>query len=86
MLLVSLLQGNEADFNRVSRRVVLRDAFPVFNNPKMVLANKAKNIRDQDRVIGITVGKESKAYPVAVMGSHELGNDTCGNKPIAVSW
>ncbi|MBI1914087.1 MAG: DUF3179 domain-containing protein [Planctomycetes bacterium] len=29
---------------------------------------------------------QAKAYPVAVMGVHELGNDTCGGEPIAVSW
>ena len=86
LLLTVLVQGNEADFNRSARRAVKRDAFPVFNNPKMVPANKAKNIGDRDRVIGVTVGNESKAYPVAVMGSHELGNDTCGGMPIAVSW
>jgi hypothetical protein len=43
-------------------------------------------LRPGDWVIGVSVGKEHKAYPVAVMGRHELANDTCGGQPIAAAW
>jgi hypothetical protein len=42
-------------------------------------------VRPDDPVIGIEIGGEAKAYPLVVMGSHELANDVCGGKPIAVS-
>ena len=81
------VQATGADFVYASRRAVRRDAFPVFNNPRMV---KAKNVGDDVRrtepVIGVFLGGQAKAYPISVMGVHELGNDTCGGKPIAVSW
>ena len=86
LLLTLLTQDREADYDRHSRRAVPRDRFPVLNNPKMVPADIAKGLDEQEPVLGVTVGKESKAYPIAVMGVHELGNDTCGGKPIAVSW
>ena len=37
-------------------------------------------------VIGIEIGGQARAYPVRVMGSHEIVNTTCGGKPIAVTW
>jgi hypothetical protein len=37
-------------------------------------------------VIGIARGREAKAYPISIMGVHELGNDTIDRVPIAVSW
>ena len=66
-----------------------RDAFPVFDNPEMLTVAEAeaeKMIFPRDPVIGIRHGKEAKAYPIVVMGVHELGNDTIGGIPIAVTW
>ena len=66
-----------------------RDAFPVFNNPRMLTVQAAENtgrIFPRDAVIGVHHNGQAKAYPISVMGIHELGNDTIGGKPIAVSW
>ena len=66
-----------------------RDAFPVFNNPRMLSAQAAEQagvIFPRDAVIGVRHKGEAKAYPISIMGIHELGNDTIGGKPIAVSW
>lgn len=75
------------DFRQHSRRAAPRDAFPVFDHPAMSSAAEAdRALRPDDWVIGVVQGGEARAYPVAVMGVHELGNDTCGGVPIAVSW
>ena len=66
-----------------------RDAFPVFNNPRMLTAQAAEKagvIFPRDAVIGVRHNGEAKAYPISIMGIHELGNDTIGGMPIAVSW
>ncbi len=66
-----------------------RDAFPVFDDPPMLSAAEAEATRlifPRDAVIGVAHGREAKAYPIAVMGIHELGNDTIDGIPIAVSW
>ena len=49
-------------------------------------AEARRTVRSDDWVIGVAIGGEAKAYPIAVMGRHELANDTCGERPIAVSW
>ncbi len=69
--------------------VVPRDAFPVFDNPKMVPAAEAEArglVFERDMVIGVARGREAKAYPITIMGVHELGNDTIEGVPIAVTW
>ena len=73
----------------IGRQAVARDAFPVFNNPRMLSAAQAEAdgvIFPRDAVIGVAHGGEAKAYPITIMGVHELGNDTIGGVPIAVSW
>lgn len=68
---------------------ITRDSFPVFNQPRMLPADQAEArgvVLPRDAVIGVVLGGEAKAYPIAVMGYHELGNDTLAGVPIAVSW
>jgi Protein of unknown function (DUF3179) len=43
-------------------------------------------LSDQERVIGVTVNNEARAYPVKMMNYHELANDVVGGVPIFVSW
>lgn len=81
------LDALERDFRANARRAAPRDAFPVLESPALsTAADGDKALRPDDWVIGVDIGGEARAYPVAVMGLHELANDTCGGVPIAVSW
>lgn len=73
----------------IGYQAVPRDAFPVFDNPEMLSVEEAEKkglIYDRDAVIGVAHNGEAKAYPITIMGVHELGNDTIGGEPITVSW
>ena len=79
----------EAEFLRKATRVVARDAFPVFRDPEFLPAAEAETsglVHDASVVVGVTGGRIAKAYPIAVLGVHELGNDMLGDVPIAPSW
>lgn len=76
----------EADYEKHKRRAAPRDAFPVLFDPKMAKVADAKSIRDDEPVIGVFLGGEAMAYPISIMGIHELVNATCGGQPIAASW
>ncbi len=76
----------EKDYERHKDRRMPRDGFDVLFDPELVPAAEARMIRDNEPVIGVAVGKEAKAYPISIMGRHELANDTCGGKPILTSW
>ena len=75
----------EKVYDKMKDRRMPRDGFPVLHNPKLIPASESK-LADDEPIIGIAIGDEAKAYPVAKMGFHELANDTCGGRPIAVSW
>lgn len=47
---------------------------------------RRKYVVTTDRVAGVTVNGESRAYPLAVLNAHEVVNDTLGGVPIAVSF
>ena len=84
-----ILLLSTANSYALGRQAVPRDAFPVFNNPHMLsveAAEKLQVVLPRDAVIGVAYGGEAKAYPVAVMGIHELGNDTIAGLPIVVGW
>ena len=77
----------EKEYNSASMRAVARDAFPVLFNPPMgTVADGNKIIQPNEWVIGIEMNGKARAYPVAVMGFHELINDTVGSHPITVCW
>lgn len=74
-------------YDRHAVRGAPRDTFRVLENPDMAPAEQAEgSIRPAEWVIGVAHGGEAKAYPVSVMGMHELVNDTIAGDPIAVCW
>jgi hypothetical protein len=84
-----LSMGVAAAESPIGFQAVPRDAFAVFDNPKMLPAAEAEAssvVTDRDMIIGIARGREAKAYPITIMGVHELGNDTIDGEPIAVTW
>lgn len=66
-----------------------RDWFTPFNHPLMLTADAAEDggiVEAEDFVLGVALGGEARAYPIDIMAVHELGNDTLGGTPIAVTW
>ena len=77
----------EQEYYAHSVQAVPRDAFPVLMNPSMSEAvDGDKFLRPKEWVIGVDLNDEAKAYPITVMGTHELINDTVGGQPVAICW
>jgi len=80
-------QALEKEYFSSSFRAAPRDAFPVLFNPPMGRVEDGDRIlQPNEWVIGIALKGEAKAYPVDVMGFHELINDVVGGTPITVCW
>ena len=80
-------QELEAEYFSSSFRAAPRDAFPVLFHPPMGKVEDGDRIlQPNEWVIGIALKGEAKAYPVDVMGFHELINDVVGGTPITVCW
>ncbi len=49
-------------------------------------SHEGKYLVDSDRVIGVAIGGEARAYPLKILNWHEIANDTLGGVPIAVTY
>ncbi len=76
----------EEEYDRLARQVVPRDGFPVLFDPVLTPVDKAKGIGEKEPVIGVVVDGDAQAFPISIMGRHELANIVCGKKPLTVSW
>lgn len=67
------------------RQLLPRDAIRPVYDPEFVEAAAAQ-WEDETDVIGVTIGGQSKAYPVSFLNGRELVVDEIDNVPILVSW
>ncbi|MEE9130748.1 MAG: DUF3179 domain-containing (seleno)protein [Phycisphaerales bacterium] len=72
-----------------------KDALQALSDPPIVSGREIADINAQmygkylvpsDRVIGVEINGESRAYPLLVLNCHEIVNDTLGGVAIAVTY
>lgn len=64
-----------------------RDGIPALIDPSFVPAGQMRRLlKDNDRVLGLTVNGAAKAYPIRILNWHELVNDSVGGRAVLVSW
>jgi hypothetical protein len=67
--------------------ILAEDAIPAINPPVRYLpAGTASDIRDDEDVIGLVIGIDARAFPVATLSAHEIVNDVIGGQGVAVTW
>ena len=69
------------------------DAIPAIFNPAFVSVNEASNpdnsrdrYRPEEKVLGIEINGDVRAYSVPMLSRHEVVNDVVGGVPVAVTW
>ncbi len=62
---------------------VIQDGIPPLRNPKMITAEAASYLNDNDIVFGISVNGDTRAYPKRILAWHEMFTDQVGNIPVA---
>lgn len=63
-----------------------KDGIPALTDAKFITAASASFLTPTDRVIGVAVGSEAKAYPLKMLDRHEAVNDRLGGKSFAVTY
>lgn len=64
-----------------------RDGIPALLDPQFISAKEAADsLKPGDKVIGVSMGGEARAYPIRILNYHELANDRIGDTPLLVSW
>ena len=62
------------------------DGIPAIDDPKFEPAREVDWLADNEPVLALTVGGETRAYPLRVMTWHEIVNDVVDGVPVAVTY
>ncbi len=65
---------------------VPKDGIPALDQPGFIEASKARFWRDDERVFGILLGGEAKAYPHRILDAHEMANDVVGGRSVSLAY
>jgi hypothetical protein len=71
---------------KVLRGEVAKDDIKALVDPVSVIASEATDLDADSRIVGVTVGGVSRAYPVDVLTWHEVINDHVGGVDLAVTY
>lgn len=64
-----------------------QDSIRAIDNPKYESAEAGDStLEPNERVIGIFINGEARAYPIPILSSHEIVNDVVGGEPVAITW
>ncbi len=62
------------------------DGIPALDNPKLINARAADYLLEDDLVFGVSINSDTRAYPLRIMGWHEMFNETIGGVPVALAY
>jgi len=62
------------------------DGIPALDRPKMIAAGAADYLLDSDLVFGVEIEGDARAYPLRILGWHEMMNDVVGGQPVALAY
>ena len=64
---------------------VAKDGIPDLRNPSILTATEATYLLPTDRVFGVSINGEQRAYPLRILNPHEMANDVLGGVPIVLA-
>ena len=90
---LEFFQGNAAKPENMKIRLeeitwggVVVDGIPSLDNPELIEADDAGYMKDDDLVFGVAINGDVRAYPLRIMGWHEMFNETIGGVPVALAY
>lgn len=65
---------------------VRTDGIPDLQSAPTLTPEEADYLDPRDRVFGVSINGEHRAYPLRIMNPHEMANDRLGGEPIALAY
>lgn len=62
------------------------DGIPALDNPKMVDPGDAGYLVPEERVFGVSINGDTRAYPARFLDWHEMFNDVIGGEPVTLAY
>jgi len=79
--------SSETTLNLQIITILGKDGIPSIDNPQFVTQSEADSqMLSNERVLGVSINGDHRAYSLNMLSRHEIVNDTVGGVPIAVTW
>lgn len=62
------------------------DGIPALDHPKMVDPVEADYLVPEERVFGVSINGDTRAYPARFLDWHEMFNDVIGGEPVTLAY
>lgn len=85
-LLAPAEQGSRINLFEVAWGGVRPDGIPDLQNAPVITAGEQEYLQPSDRVFGVSINGEHRAYPLRIVNAHEMANDVLGGEPIALAY
>ena len=79
-------EGSRINVFEIAWGGVRPDGIPDLQNAPVVLAQDQDYLQPSDRVFGVSINGEHRAYPLRIVNAHEMANDVLGGEPIALAY
>ena len=79
-------QGSRINVVEIAWGGVVPDGIPDLQNAPVVSADEQDYLLPSDRVFGVSINGEHRAYPLRIVNAHEMANDVLGGEPIALAY
>jgi hypothetical protein len=78
--------SDRIDLTEVAWGGVVTDGIQDLQNPPVVRPQDTDFFLPGDRVFGVSINGEHRAYPLRIINAHEMANDVLGGEPIALAY
>ncbi len=79
-------QGSRINVFEIAWGGVRPDGIPDLQSAPAVPADEQDYLLPTDRVFGVSINGEHRAYPLRIVNAHEMANDVLGGEPIALAY
>ena len=79
-------EGSRINVFEIAWGGVRPDGIPDLQNAPAVSAQEQDYLQASDRVFGVSINGEHRAYPLRIVNAHEMANDVLGGEPIALAY
>lgn len=62
------------------------DGIPALDNPKMIDPAEADYLVPEERIFGVSLNGDTRAYPARFLDWHEMFNDIVGGEPVSLAY
>ena len=80
-------QGSRINVTEIAWGGVRPDGIPDLQNAPCRCGRSGQDyLQPSDRVFGVSINGEHRAYPLRIVNAHEMANDVLGGEPIALAY